>query len=100
MKLSFSREWKTNLFYRIFNYRQFNNRIPCFTPRCRGRLFYIGYFKFYIFRATNSRIDYRGVVEKIEFAQRFMKKMLRLLGANRHILIPYFYFLIIYFFRH
>ena len=49
-----------------------------------------------IWLATNSRIDYRGEVEKIEFAQRLMKKMLRLLGANRHFLIPYFYFLIIY----
>ena len=50
-----------------------------------------------IWLTTNARIFYRGGVEKIEFAQRFMKKMLRLLGANRHFLIPYFYFLIIYF---
>ena len=47
-------------------------------------------------KTTNSRIVYRGEVEKIEFAQRFMKKILRLLGANRHFLITYFYFLIIY----
>ncbi len=64
------------------------------------RLFYISEMKTSPFGGlrglTNSRIDYRGEVEKIEFAQRFMKKMLRLLGANPHFLIPYFYSLIIY----
>jgi hypothetical protein len=60
------------------------------------RLFYISEMKTSPFGGlrglTNSRIDYRGEVEKIEFAQRFMKKMLRLLGANRHFLIPYYLF--------
>ena len=41
--------------------RQFNNRIPYFTPRCRGRLFYIGYSTFYI---PSSFLSQKNLPEK------------------------------------